>query len=331
MSEKLNRVQLFSYEDMMYRKFERTLGHYHEAHHTMAPQDIWREATSLYKQLEKSGNPYDRITLMKEQTEKDFRPNDRFLILLSLMHLLYMTLPGQDEGGMVRIVCHLAEAVYFHPWREEVMCSIWPEGCLQETDNGMVCDSQDVIQAMNDFAISVLKRSDDNTIRAFKYQLFEHNMEVNNMYDPVIKMMSEMQMERNYRQMDMPQDVQKQEVSVKIQKKDTPDDVADVLQELMEATDDEGRQLFTMKSQWIAVYRIFVDYLGWKNEYRDFCRQINYMGEYPIPCLESAVKRIDGIFAKPFKTWSKKLYKGQSKVYYRQYEVAKWLVEHLGL
>ena len=330
MSEKLNRVQLFSYEDMMYRRFELTLGHYHEAHHTMAPQDIWREATSLYKQLEKSANPYDRLTLIKEQTEKDFRPNDRFLILLTLMHLLYMTLPGQDEDGTTRLMCHLAEAVYFHPWREEVMCSLWPEGCLQETADGMVCEPKTIVEEMYVFVSWAQSNCSSVISDNVKFALHEYNINREHTFDPVFDQLYKIKQKDENQHSEVTCDVSFNMESFALPKKNHPR-VYDVLQKLMEATDDEGRQLFTMKSQWIAVYRILVDFLGFEDEYRDFCRRINKMGKYPIPCSENAVKRIDGIFAKPFKTWSKKLYKGRGCVYDRQYEVAKWLIEHLGI
>lgn len=106
-------------------------------------------------------------------------------------------------------------------------------------------------------------------------------------------------------------------------------EIAAALTALMEVRDAKGDYLFSMNSQWMAVYRILVDYRGWLTEYRGFVRRVNEMGHFRIPCTEDAVKRIDDIFAKPFVVWDIHKYHGQGAVFRRQYNVALKLMEIL--
>ncbi len=108
-------------------------------------------------------------------------------------------------------------------------------------------------------------------------------------------------------------------------------DVAEAITELMGEMDDNGNWLFSKQSQWIAVYRILVDYLGWNSEYRDFCRRMDRFGSFRVPCNEYTVKRIDGIFGKPFSKWDRNMFNGAGAVFERQYKVARRLIELLGL
>lgn len=54
--------------------------------------------------------------------------------------------------------------------------------------------------------------------------------------------------------------------------------VADLLGALLEATDEEGRRLFTEKAQWYAVYRVLSEEMGYPKEMRTFCRLMAGMG-----------------------------------------------------
>lgn len=55
-------------------------------------------------------------------------------------------------------------------------------------------------------------------------------------------------------------------------------EVLEALCSLLEATDEQGRPLFTEKGQWYAVYRVLSEQMGYPKEMRDFCNAMIGMG-----------------------------------------------------
>jgi hypothetical protein len=106
-------------------------------------------------------------------------------------------------------------------------------------------------------------------------------------------------------------------------------DFAQALAYLMEEKSSDDKYLFKQKCQWIAVYRTFVDYYKWNIGYHEFVTRVHGMGNFRIPCSEDAVRRIDGIFNKPFSEWDIQAYKGRECTFHRQYRIAKRLMEIL--
>lgn len=54
--------------------------------------------------------------------------------------------------------------------------------------------------------------------------------------------------------------------------------VFEALGALLEATDEQGRPIFTEKGQWYAVYRVLSEQMGYPKEMRDFCNAMTGMG-----------------------------------------------------
>jgi hypothetical protein len=99
---------------------------------------------------------------------------------------------------------------------------------------------------------------------------------------------------------------------------------------LMEEKDENGKFIFKTKSQWIAVYRILVDYRKWREDYHGFSGEINKLGVFRVPCKENAIKRIDRPFDKPFCTWADARY-AHGVSFDRQHRVALRLAELLNI
>ena len=55
-------------------------------------------------------------------------------------------------------------------------------------------------------------------------------------------------------------------------------EVIDAIDALLEATDAEGRPVFTEKGQWYAVYRVLSEQMGYPKEMRDFCNAMIDLG-----------------------------------------------------
>lgn len=67
-------------------------------------------------------------------------------------------------------------------------------------------------------------------------------------------------------------------------------EVLEALCALLEATDEQGRPIFTEKGQWYAVYRVLSEQMGYPKEMRDFCNAMIGMG-WTRSVLPSATNR----------------------------------------
>ncbi len=96
------------------------------------------------------------------------------------------------------------------------------------------------------------------------------------------------------------------------------------LDRLMEERTADGSYLFHQQVQWYAVYRILVDYWGWRDgALADFCRRINAMGtKWRVACKIDGVKKINQTppFFKAFSEWEET---GNVATYTRQQSVAR--------
>lgn len=65
--------------------------------------------------------------------------------------------------------------------------------------------------------------------------------------------------------------------------------------------------LFTVKSQWVAIYRVLVDFYGWPGELTAFCQrveQLPFSHALDYPCDYQAVQKAkNGILDKHYKHW----------------------------
>lgn len=97
-----------------------------------------------------------------------------------------------------------------------------------------------------------------------------------------------------------------------------------VLETLMKEEDENGKALFCTQTQWYAVYRILVDYYGWRdNALAEFCRRINKLGiRFEIPCKLDGIKKVNQTapFYKDFSEWEPE---GIEIAYNRQANVAR--------
>ncbi len=80
--------------------------------------------------------------------------------------------------------------------------------------------------------------------------------------------------------------------------KDTPLTVSDVkmkkvLEQLINATDNEGYKMFTDQQQWYAVFRVLSEQHGYPKSMKDFCRIMSDMGmeKTQPPCKYESVKK----------------------------------------
>lgn len=70
--------------------------------------------------------------------------------------------------------------------------------------------------------------------------------------------------------------------------------IKDALIETLEATDENGKKIFTEKRQWYAVYRVLSDYCGYpKNmkEFADLMCNLDLDDNYP-ECIYNAFRRV---------------------------------------
>ena len=63
----------------------------------------------------------------------------------------------------------------------------------------------------------------------------------------------------------------------------------------------------SVKSQWVAIYRVLVDFYGWPGELTAFCQrveQLPFSHALDYPCDYQAVQKAkNGILAKHYKHW----------------------------
>lgn len=80
---------------------------------------------------------------------------------------------------------------------------------------------------------------------------------------------------------------------------DTPLTVSDVkmketLEQLLNATDGEGKKMFTQQQQWYAVYRVLSEEYGYPKIMTDFCGVMSDIGMKDVqpPCTYQSLKKV---------------------------------------
>lgn len=70
--------------------------------------------------------------------------------------------------------------------------------------------------------------------------------------------------------------------------------IKDVLHDLLEATDDEGKKIFTEKGQWYAVYKVLSECHGYPTKISEFCDIMTNWGMDKVTpaCSYESVKKI---------------------------------------
>lgn len=92
---------------------------------------------------------------------------------------------------------------------------------------------------------------------------------------------------------------------------------------------------FSVKTQWVAVYRILVDYYGFPKGYKAFCKRVeNMMSDYKgaFACDYQAVQKGigNGILAKPYEEWKAYKRKDTDTAFQRQLLIAEAFLRSLG-
>ena len=91
---------------------------------------------------------------------------------------------------------------------------------------------------------------------------------------------------------------------------------------------------FAVKAQWVAVYRVLVDYYGFPSAFSDFCKRIqkmmpHYKGSFA--CDYQAIQKGigNGILTKPYEKWKTHNPPKSDKFFLRQKRTADKLLELL--
>jgi hypothetical protein len=113
---------------------------------------------------------------------------------------------------------------------------------------------------------------------------------------------------------------------------EAPDDrhMRQVLQELMEAKDENGNKLMVEQQQWFAVYRFCVEYCKYPANIAEFERTITKMHLENLnpPCKASSIsKASQSLTALACKVSQWGQYAVSNESYAKQYRIAKWLIE----
>lgn len=92
---------------------------------------------------------------------------------------------------------------------------------------------------------------------------------------------------------------------------------------------------FAVKTQWVAIYRILVDYYGFPKPFYEFCNRIQKMMprcHSKYACTYQAIQKGIGyeILAKPYENWKEHKPKDADKSFRRQLHTAKRFLELLG-
>lgn len=127
---------------------------------------------------------------------------------------------------------------------------------------------------------------------------------------------------------EMKQNLQNEQVAIKNETKTINPNknqrVIDAITQIMDEVKDNGDFLVRYKRHWQCIYRILVDYEGYNDSYTSFCEEMQELGVagLRIPCEEEHIKRINGLFAKPYSEWSLAKYDGNSKVFKEYNDIA---------
>lgn len=110
--------------------------------------------------------------------------------------------------------------------------------------------------------------------------------------------------------------------------------IARSVRQLMDERDEENKgALVKYNNQWIAIYRVLVDYYGFSDKYVEFVKQVKDLDldGIRIPCTLDGVKKVAGILTKDFNDWvaHKESINSKKPAFLRQYEVAARLLKIL--
>ena len=92
---------------------------------------------------------------------------------------------------------------------------------------------------------------------------------------------------------------------------------------------------FSVKTQWVAVYRILVDYYGFPSGYLDFYERIQKMMpdcRSKYACTYQAIQKgmlSSGVLMKPYTEWKAYIPKNDGKAFLRQLRMAECFLELL--
>lgn len=92
---------------------------------------------------------------------------------------------------------------------------------------------------------------------------------------------------------------------------------------------------FAVKSQWVAVYRILVDYCGFPSEVKSFCQRIKLLmkdSDCKFACNYQSVQKAlaaKRVLQKPYSDWEGYVVKDGERFFTRQKKIADKLFEVL--
>lgn len=90
---------------------------------------------------------------------------------------------------------------------------------------------------------------------------------------------------------------------------------------------------FSVGTQWVAIYRILVDFCKYPEEYTDFCEKIDTLklpNDLSFPCSYQAIQKpMGGIYARPYSEWINYHPAKDDVVFKRQKKVADKLYQFL--
>lgn len=107
---------------------------------------------------------------------------------------------------------------------------------------------------------------------------------------------------------------------------------ADILRELLDAKDEEGRRLMTDQQQWYAVYRVLEEYDNYPRQMSDFARAMARLGmDQACPaCKHDSLRKASQTFPRlacKVSQWQQ--YCSLSEAYAKQCKVADWLIKRM--
>ena len=92
------------------------------------------------------------------------------------------------------------------------------------------------------------------------------------------------------------------------------DEIAQAIEQLLKE--------FAVKAQWVAVYRVLVDYYGFPSAFKEFCKRIqkmmpHYKGSFACD-YQTIQKGVCDILAKPYEKWKEHTPQNDERSFIRQ-------------
>ncbi|WP_036876350.1 hypothetical protein [Xylanibacter oryzae] len=212
--EEAKRLQRQYCEDNLFKLLMPVLEYYGKCCTELSPVEIWTEAMRLTCELVKSEHPEVKIKEVvglltneylsfSDCSERSMEDAERtaFLVLITLLFLLVTKITWQDEQMQHDIILRLAEAVYYHPLREDFMLLVYVGGdtnnaeyhyekVLKRTSVFMASepiDSEYVkVTLMQDFINSIKRHGDMETAKEIKGALSDFSRENGHLYDSAL-------------------------------------------------------------------------------------------------------------------------------------------------